>query len=187
MYMLGTAASTDTRAASIRLSAWSGVKRGSKATVAQAAKAAFIDTVWPKAWNRGRPPKMTSSAVKPKTFTQLRAFEKIFAWLRVAPFGRPVVPEVYRITAGSCSFTTAGASGTSTPSKGARGEAEGSKISHRTEPFFTGTVEAASCARRVPAKAKRTFAPLSSRWYSSSAPDSRGLSGTQIAPRAAIP
>ena len=107
-YMLGTAANTDTPAPSIRFSAPSGVKRGSKATVADAANAAFIDTVCPNAWNSGSPPKMTSSAVKPKTLTQLRAFERIFAWVSVAPFGLPVVPEVYRIIAGSLTATGTG-------------------------------------------------------------------------------
>ena len=51
---------------------------------------------------------MTSSAVKPKTLTQLRAFERIFAWVSVAPFGLPVVPEVYRIIAGSLTATGTG-------------------------------------------------------------------------------
>jgi len=60
-------------------------------------------------WNRGSPDSHTSSSPPMVIVTiMLKVFMTRLKWERTAPFGRPVVPEVYMMNAGSDS-------GTSTP------------------------------------------------------------------------
>ena len=48
----------------------------------------------PPMWKSGWPESQTSSAVAPISWIQLRVEATRFAWVRTAPFGRPVVPDV---------------------------------------------------------------------------------------------
>ena len=48
----------------------------------------------PPMWNSGCPESQTSSAVAPISWIQLSVEATRFAWVRTAPFGRPVVPDV---------------------------------------------------------------------------------------------
>ena len=59
-YIVGTPSNTVTRSRSIVASATSGPKRGISVSDAPALIAAFSPQVWPKAWNSGSAPKITS-------------------------------------------------------------------------------------------------------------------------------
>ena len=48
----------------------------------------------PPMWNSGWPESQTSSAVAPISSIQLSVEATRLAWVRTAPFGRPVVPDV---------------------------------------------------------------------------------------------
>ena len=52
----------------------------------------------------GAAPSTTSSGPRPSASAALRAAALMLPWVRTAPFGRPDVPEVKRITAGSSSL-----------------------------------------------------------------------------------
>ena len=55
----------------------------------------------PPTWNIGSAVKISSSAVTPKAVITLSALNVAFSCVNVAPFGRPVVPEVKAITTGA--------------------------------------------------------------------------------------
>ena len=48
----------------------------------------------PPMWNSGCPESQTSSAPARISWIQLSVAATRLAWLRIAPFGRPVVPDV---------------------------------------------------------------------------------------------
>ncbi len=57
------------------------------------------------AWHIGITSRPVSSRVKPISSAVAMAISVLPSWLRIAPFGRPVVPEVY-ISAQVCSGRT---------------------------------------------------------------------------------
>ena len=58
-------------------------------------------------WNSGAPGAATrSSGCQPRWVTWLKTCMSRLRWVSTAPFGRPVVPDVYMMNAGSCSSTT---------------------------------------------------------------------------------
>lgn len=65
--------------------------------------------VWLKyrelAWHMGITSRAVSSRVKPISRAVARAIRVLPSWLRTAPFGRPVVPEVYIRAQGSPGLT----------------------------------------------------------------------------------
>ena len=95
MYMVGTPMNTLTFSPTISSRAAAPSKRGSSTRVDPAKKPAFIAQVWPKEWNSGRQPRMTSSAVSNITEVAVTiAFIVMLSWVSTAPLGAPVVPEV---------------------------------------------------------------------------------------------
>ena len=46
-------------------------------------------------WNIGRATRLTLSEQTPNASVMLTAFHSVIPWVIMAPFGRPVVPEVY--------------------------------------------------------------------------------------------
>ena len=60
-------------------------------------------TIRPPEWNMGRAIIMTSLVVRSKNISELRTLKNVFLCERVAPFGTPVVPEVYIMICG-CLF-----------------------------------------------------------------------------------
>ena len=78
----------------------SGSKRG---TIATAAPARNVDTSpveRPRTWENGAAPRTTSSAQSPSAVAAFSAATRMPAWVRIAPFGLPEVPDVNRSTAG---------------------------------------------------------------------------------------
>ena len=59
-----------------------------------AATVVFSPQVWPKAWNMGRQPMITSSGLFQQASGRHRGVARRLAWVSCAPFGVPVVPEV---------------------------------------------------------------------------------------------
>src|SRR5262249_54440170 len=94
-YIVGTPSKTVTRPRAINSSAFSGVNRDTRVRRAPTRTAVLRPQVWPKEWNSGRPPKMTSSG---PTWTRSVAvtstLDTRLAWVSSAPLGRPVVPDV---------------------------------------------------------------------------------------------
>ena len=102
MYMVGTPANTLTFSLTMRSRAAGPSNRGMSTSVAPTRNPAFITTVWPKEWNSGRTASVTSSGSSLTTSNALIvAFHSMLSCVRIAPFGFPVVPDVYRITASS--------------------------------------------------------------------------------------
>ena len=102
--MVGTPSKIVTLSRWMISSARAGSNLGSSVSVPAAATVAFSPQVRPKTWNSGRQPMVTSPAW---FFSSVRAVISALrtrpAWVSSAPLGRPVVPEVYRITASSSS------------------------------------------------------------------------------------
>ena len=84
-------------------SALAGSNLGSSVSVPAAATVAFSPQVRPNTWNSGRHPIITSFGCW--FFSSVRevrvALRTSPSWVSSAPLGRPVVPEVYRMTASS--------------------------------------------------------------------------------------
>jgi hypothetical protein len=67
-----------------------------RVTVEPLATAALRQQVWPNAWKKGRQPMMTSSGPRcSRVDATIAAFPCRLPWVSSAPFGVPVVPEVY--------------------------------------------------------------------------------------------
>ena len=95
MYIVGTAVNTVAPCRTICASAWSGSNLGSRITAAPRRNAVFITDTWPNVWNRGRPPKTTSSrTMSNRSMRATLTCSMIARCEPTAPFGRPVVPLV---------------------------------------------------------------------------------------------
>ena len=82
--------------------------RGSRVRHAPEATATLSAAVCPNTWNIGSPPKITSSGCAWTMSAQVTlVLLRRLPWVSSAPFGCPVVPEVYRITAVSSSPVSA--------------------------------------------------------------------------------
>ena len=57
-------------------------------------------------WKSGSPESQTSSGRAPTSYSQLVVLTTRFWWLSIAPFGRPVVPDVYIRKARSSPLTS---------------------------------------------------------------------------------
>ena len=135
-----------------------GSKRGSSVSVAPTPIAVLSPQVRPKTWNSGRPPKTTSSGKIPNNLPDSSAFFVNPACVSSAPFGVPVVPDVYRITAvSSSSRSTTSAAGPAEPRSSLK--VAGSTSTH-SAPAAAAPSSAASAN---PCHASSTFAPESSR------------------------
>ena len=60
-----------------------------------------IPVDWPRTCENGAAPSITSSGPRANASTAFRAAARTPPWVRIAPFGRPDVPEVNSTTAGS--------------------------------------------------------------------------------------
>jgi len=72
----------------------SSLKPGRKIIEPPTAARMLVATNRPWVWKIGRACRSTSSAVNRQTSTSVSAFDNRFSWLSIAPFERPVVPEV---------------------------------------------------------------------------------------------
>ncbi len=60
------------------------------------------------AWHSGITSRPLSSRVRPNSSAVAQAISALPSWLRIAPLGRPVVPEVYISAKRSSGLTSAG-------------------------------------------------------------------------------
>ena len=99
-YIVGTPSKMVTLSRPMISRALPASNRGSSVRLPPAKIVAFRPQVRPKTWNSGRQPMVTSPG---PAFSRVAAVSSAlrvrFAWVSSAPLGRPVVPEVYRITA----------------------------------------------------------------------------------------
>ena len=141
-------------------------------------------------WKRGRLAYQTSS--KPPIPWVIMAPSVLMTrlkWVRTAPLGLPVVPDVYMISAGSCSATwVSGATGSSRARSGRRSARPptppGRLLPRMTTPSSSG--RAWRLAWTSPARCSSTMtsrAPESARMKPTSPATSRKLTGTTTAPR----
>jgi hypothetical protein len=95
MNIVGTAAKIVTPWSTTSCSAASASNRGIRAIEAPRRNAVFMTAVWPKVWNRGRPPKTTSSRrMSTESISDVCTCSTIEKCELTAPFGVPVVPLV---------------------------------------------------------------------------------------------
>ena len=107
MCMVGTAITHSTRSDSISSSIRPGSNAGGRTSVPRVATAPSTLMTHPAAWNSGMGLRKTVPGGKPPRSMVSRALLTIPRWCSTAPFGTPVVPEVYWTCAGS-SVLTAG-------------------------------------------------------------------------------
>ena len=99
-YMVGTPSKIVTASRWMISSALAPSNLGSRVSVPPAATVAFSPQVRPKTWNSGRQPIITSSVpFCSRVRVTTAALLVTLAWVSWAPFGLPVVPEVYKMTA----------------------------------------------------------------------------------------
>ncbi|CAM5700248.1 hypothetical protein SHIRM173S_07926 [Streptomyces hirsutus] len=124
---------------------------------------------------------MTSSPARSVSTRTLTLFQVMLAWVRTAPLGRPVVPEVYMIMQGSSGVTRqfqggGGGSGQEVLVGGAQGD-QARRV--RLPGRLAGRPPCGSAWIRI-------LVPESVRLYASSGAVSRVLRGTKTAPRAPV-
>ena len=103
-YIVGTPSKIVTFSRPIISRAAPASNRGSRVRVEPLMTDAFMPQVRPKTWNSGRHPMITSPGPAVSSVVVVTsAFVYRFAWVSSAPFGTPVVPDVYRMTASSSS------------------------------------------------------------------------------------
>ena len=93
-YIVGTPSKMVTLSRASIVNASEGSNRGSRVRQAPVRTAVFSPQVWPKEWNKGRAPNMTSCS---STWSRLRVtstFSARLKWVSSAPLGVPVVPDV---------------------------------------------------------------------------------------------
>ena len=142
-----------------------------------------VVTFRPPMWNSGAAVRLTSPAKFSGPKRAFTLFQKILPCVSIAPLGRPVVPEVYMISATSSASTRSAAASGSTCSvsssrpvhPGAPDSAPRNCRQQRRSRMPSITVLCASSTTSV-------CAPASLMMNSSSAPVRRKLSGTKIAP-----
>ncbi len=93
-YVAGTPIIVVTRFSSIRRSARAGSNSRSSTSSAPFQSASSAWTFQPPTWNCGSTCRTTSSWETPVVRSKPRFVQKQFAWVRSAPFGFPVVPDV---------------------------------------------------------------------------------------------
>ena len=73
----------------------SGTKLWTMTLVPPKWNAGLAKTLRPPVWNNGSTTRLTMSGPVSKNSTWLTAFQNVMPWVMIAPFGRPVVPDVY--------------------------------------------------------------------------------------------
>src|SRR5829696_4254036 len=99
--IVGTAITVVTRYVSISSSARPGSNASSYTSVAPFATAPSTVTTHPAVWNSGHTPMRTPSSPSPDRSIVWAPLLTNPRWCNNAPFGKPVVPDVYWIIAGS--------------------------------------------------------------------------------------
>ncbi len=182
-YMVGTPSKTVARSRATASRTAPGSNRGIRTREAPLRTAALMVQICPKMWNSGRQPTTTSSGVIRWISTPLTSVLcRRPAWVRTAPLGRPVVPEVYSRTAMSSPSASATPGSGSCPAS-ASANAAGSTAVCRTP---------AAAAPLAPSPgvwchSKSRTAPESARWNSASRVFRSGFIGTTTAPARRIP
>lgn len=60
--------------------------------------AGFANRLSPAMWKSGRKTRLTIPGRSPKNSSWFMTFQKTIPWVSIAPFGCPLVPEVYMIS-----------------------------------------------------------------------------------------
>ena len=159
-YIVGTPIRTDTPSRLMISSARTGSNLGSRVRHAPEATAQPIATVWPKEWNSGSAPSTTSRGPRFSSVVLVTStLASRLAWVSSAPFGCPVVPDVYRITAVSEGARSAIA-GAGPTSARVPARSEGSMMT-RSVPALAAPLAAWSA---TPCQASASEAAESDRW-----------------------
>ena len=112
----------------------------------------------PATWNSGATASMTSSRMKSVSTSAVKYWKLSVPWVCVAPLGRPVVPEVYMIIAGSSQLT--GSSMTSVPPAARNSSnptAPGARAAARRAPP-AGAAPSSTAIHRTPSRWARRAA-----------------------------
>ena len=133
----------------------------------------------PPEWNIGTAVKISSAAVRPNAVITLSALNVMFSCVKVAPFGRPVVPEVNRIRTGAARSGPGSARTRSAPLTRPAGSAAPANATTRSRPSSPALARATS---RKPSSATTSRGRVAARKTRSSAAGIRVLSGTKMAP-----
>jgi hypothetical protein len=104
-YMAGTPNIDVTRYFSMFSSTIPGSNICSMTTVAPFRNASSGVTLRPPMWNSGATTSVISSELASSARNALMLFQMMLPWVSIAPFGRPVVPDVYMISATSVMAT----------------------------------------------------------------------------------
>ena len=107
-HMAGTRKMLDTFSRSIMSRVWTGSNAPDcMITLVPPTSSGGRPPARPAMWNSGAPGAATrSSGCQPRWVTWLNTCMSRLWWVSTAPFGRPVVPDVYMMNAGSSSSTT---------------------------------------------------------------------------------
>jgi hypothetical protein len=133
----------------------------------------------PPEWNIGTAVKISSAEVRPNAVITLSALNVMFSCVKVAPFGRPVVPEVNRIRTGAARSGPGSVRTRSAPSAQVSGSAAPANITTRSCPSWPALARATP---RNPASATTSRGRVAARKTRSSAAGIRMLNGTKMAP-----
>ena len=103
--IVGTAKNDVTRCSSMTARVSVGSNRRTITAQPPRSRAGLTVPLRPPMWNSGARASVRSLPLKSRPMNWLTAFQVMFPWVRTAPLGRPVVPEVYMIRQGSSSAT----------------------------------------------------------------------------------
>ncbi len=157
--MVGTPKNSDARSAAAASSTASTSKRSSRTADAPAASVPCRPTPRPCMWNNGNASTRRSSGVHRHARRNASTLDVRFACVSTAPFGRPVVPDVYPMRAG--------ASGAAASSSGTGPSGRSTSVPTTRTP---GPAARTHDARSASSTTAMRGAPSTTRWASSSAP-----------------
>ena len=181
MYIAGTPWNTVTPSRRMTSSARPASNRGIRVSRPPAWIVALSAQVWPNAWYSGSAPRTTSSTPSASIRATVSALLPRFAWVSSMPFGRPVVPALYRMTAVSSAVLGTGSPGGIVRSSRRNSPGTTNMKSVRVPAVPASTVSAYACqAITSRAAQSSTYAAISRRFSS-------GSSGTTTAPARRTP
>ena len=145
-----------------------------------------VNSPIPPIWNMGNTKRLRSPEVKSSATLRLTTFQKLAPWLRMAPFGLPVVPAVYMIICGVSKLGSGLISGSDSDCSDSRDSyARACDIcfSPKTINRLSGVVPFRPSASATRSASKnRVSAPLSFKLKANSVGVSLQFSGTRIKP-----
>lgn len=172
--MVGTPAMMVSRSRRSISSIDAGSNRASNDIEPPTVKVAIMTDAWPNTWNSGSPVPVRSALEARLLSAPISPADSRFPTVSWAPFGRPVVPEVYRMAAVSSR------SRSTTPAGAAVTDAPGDNVQEGTESVAAASATAGPRACHAIANEH----PASPRTYSTSARVDIVLTGTTTQPAA---